>query len=89
MSLFRKRIYRPRAAAAPIGLWGAGSSIYFNLVRKADELEFPKHMLLEIRFGRSVDNVVSEESVLPVSDDAAESQPQNDPSPRTLIIRDE
>lgn len=78
-----------RAAAAPIGLWGAGSSIYFNLVRKADELEFHKHTLLEIRFGRSLDSVVSEESALPVSEDSAEGQPQDDPSPRTLTIRDE
>lgn len=41
------------AAAGPIGWWGAGSSIYFRLLRKADEVVFPAHTMIEIRLGRT------------------------------------
>lgn len=78
-----------RAAAAPIGLWGAGSSIYFNLVRKADELEFPKHTLLEIRFGRPFDSAVSEGAETPSSADTSVGGTHREPPPRKLIVRDE
>ena len=49
-----------RPAAGPIGVWGAANSLYFNLVRKANELEFPKHTLLEIRLGRSPEDAAIE-----------------------------
>lgn len=38
--------------AGPLGWWGVASSTYYNLIRKANELEFPAHMVLEIRVGR-------------------------------------
>ena len=41
-----------RTAAGPLGWWGAASSVYFNLIRKAGEVVFPAHTVLEIRFGR-------------------------------------
>jgi hypothetical protein len=79
-----------RAAAAPIGLWGAGSSIYFNLVRKADELEFPKHTLLEIRLGGR-DQALSE--VAATEENAPETVPHpledRPDSPRRLTVREE
>ena len=39
--------------AGPLGWWGSASSIYFNLIRKARELEFPANTVIEIRLGRS------------------------------------
>ena len=63
-----------RSASGPIGVWGAANSIYFNLVRKADELEFPKHTLLEIRLGRS-----QEDAIL-------EGRPEADEQPREGLI---
>ncbi len=38
--------------AGPLGWWGVASSTYYNLIRKAGELEFPAHTVLEIRVGR-------------------------------------
>ena len=38
--------------AGPLGWWGVASSTYSNLLRKANELEFPAHTVLEIRVGR-------------------------------------
>lgn len=42
-----------RAAAGPLGWFGSATSVYFNLIRKADELVFPANTVLEIRFGRA------------------------------------
>lgn len=39
--------------AGPLGWWGVANSTYSNLIRKADELEFPLHTVFEIRLGRS------------------------------------
>lgn len=47
------------AVAGPLGIWGAANSIYFHLIRKADELELPANTLLEIRFDRTSDRVES------------------------------
>ena len=47
------------AMAGPLGWWGSASSVYFNLIRRADEVVFPANTVLEIRFGRAPTAVAS------------------------------
>ncbi len=72
------------AAAGPIGIWGAANSIYFNLVRKADELEFPKNTLLEIRFGRASEEV---EALPPDLGETSAPDAREPAEPRALRTR--
>ena len=39
--------------AGPLAWWGVAHSTYYNLIRKADEMEFPANTRIEIKFGRS------------------------------------
>ncbi len=72
------------AAAGPLGLWGAANSVFFNLVRKADELVFPKNTLLEIRLGRTPDESGSS-PIKPVQ--PARLEVGGEREPRVLLAR--
>lgn len=70
------------AAAAPLGIWGAANSIYFNLIRKANELELPANTLLEIRFDRA-----SERAESPPPQCSDDSEPATAESEQPLTLR--
>ena len=73
-----------RAAAGPLGWFGSASSVYFNLIRKADELVFPVNTVLEIRFGRATIPVAQ---VSPASREESLPPPPSPAVIRSLLTR--